>query len=47
MIQGMTEEEFWQEEIWYKLQTGEFVECDGVIYDIETGEVICGMDVFQ
>lgn len=36
----MTEDEFIEEIIFDKLQTGEYIEIDGVVYDFETGEII-------
>lgn len=37
----MTEEELWEEEIYYKLDTHEYVCVDGKIYDYESGDLVC------
>lgn len=37
----MTEEELWEEEVYYKLDTHEYVLVDDKIYDYESGELIC------
>lgn len=43
----MTEEELWQEMVWDKLQTHEYVVDKGNIYDFESGEFICSMRLIK
>ena len=43
----MTEREFIEEVVWDKVQTGEYVEVDGRIYNYLTGEFIGMMDDIQ
>ena len=37
----MTEEELWEEEVYYKLDTHEYVLVDDKIYDYESGDLVC------
>lgn len=37
----MTEEELWEEEVYYRLDIHEYVIVDDKIYNYETGELIC------
>ena len=37
----MTEEELWAEEVYYRLDTHEYVLVDEKIYDYESGELVC------
>jgi hypothetical protein len=39
----MTEEEIWMEEIWDKIQRCEYIVCDDMVYDFESGEFIIEM----
>lgn len=43
MYREMTEKELWQEDIWYHIQVGDYVECNGIVYEYETGEIICSI----
>jgi hypothetical protein len=37
----MTQEELEEELVWDKLQTGDYIDIDGKVYEMETGELIC------
>lgn len=37
----MTDEQYFKEMVWDKIQTGEYIIFDGQILDYETGEIIC------
>lgn len=39
----MSDREFFQEIVWEKLQQGEYCESNGIIYDFNTGELICSV----
>lgn len=39
----LSDKELFQEIVWDKLQTGEYRESNGQIYDYESGELICSM----
>lgn len=37
----MIQKELWKKDIWYHIQMGDYVECNGIVYDYNTGEIIC------
>ena len=43
MYYDMSEKELWQEDVWYHIQVGDYVEYNGIVYDYETGTMICTM----
>lgn len=37
----MTDREIWQELMWDKIQRGDYIVQDSMVYEYETGEFIC------
>ena len=48
MYTEMTEKELWQEDVWYHIQVGDYAVYNGIVYDLETGIMICTMaDIYN
>jgi hypothetical protein len=43
----MSDEEIWQELVWDKIQTHEYIVVDGKVYDYASGEFICSMSFIK
>ena len=43
MYYDMSEKELWQEDVWYHIQIGDYAVYNGIVYDLETGIMICNM----
>ena len=44
----MTEKELWQEDVWYHIQVGDYVVSNDIVYEYETGEIICSTaEIFE